>query len=349
MTEEPLDEAAAPRHRRSRWSLLLTLALAAVLLFLAFRGVNWGEMLATLQQGRLDYLAFAGLIFSVSLFLRGLRWRVLLSAEKRLAPLTTFWGTAAGYLGNNLLPARAGEVMRSVMISRAGGMSTSFVFATAMTERIMDAVVLVLISLLVLTSLEGMPVWLSQGAMVMGILGMAAVLVMVVAPRLETLLKRVLKRVPLSEPWHNRLENILEQFLLGMRAFQHGGRAVSFAGLTAAIWLSDVALAIQIALAFSLAMTIPQAFLLLAALGLSSAAPSTPGYVGIYQFVAVTVLVPFGFSQGEALVYILAFQALSYLVVLTWGLLGLWRLGAGRARAGEESLPAADVALHERG
>jgi glycosyltransferase 2 family protein len=72
---------------------------------------------------------------------------------------------------------------------------------------------------------------------------------------------------------------------------------------------------------------------LIAALGLSSAAPSTPGYVGIYQFVAVTVLAPFGFARDEALAFILATQAVNvYAVVIVWGTLGLWSLGVRSLR-----------------
>jgi hypothetical protein len=67
------------------------------------------------------------------------------------------------------------------------------------------------------------------------------------------------------------------------------------------------------------------AFLLIAALGLASALPSTPGYVGIYQFVAVTVLTPFGFSRTDAIAYILVAQALMYVVIGFWGSLGLLR------------------------
>ena len=55
----------------------------------------------------------------------------------------------------------------------------------------------------------------------------------------------------------------------------------------------------------------------------AGALPSTPGYVGIYQFVAVSVLSPFGFSRTDAIAYILFYQAVSYLVVLTWGLIAL--------------------------
>ena len=66
--------------------------------------------------------------------------------------------------------------------------------------------------------------------------------------------------------------------------------------------------------------------MLLTALGLGSALPSTPGYLGVYQFAAVTVLTPFGFSRDAALAYILVAQALGYAVVLALGLPGLYRL-----------------------
>jgi hypothetical protein len=67
-----------------------------------------------------------------------------------------------------------------------------------------------------------------------------------------------------------------------------------------------------------------------AGLGLGSALPSTPGYVGVYQFVAVSVLTPFGFSQSDAIAHILLYQAMTTAVFLFWGLLGLSR-GAGGA------------------
>jgi len=68
------------------------------------------------------------------------------------------------------------------------------------------------------------------------------------------------------------------------------------------------------ALGFHLPLSV--AFLLIAGLGLGSALPATPGYVGIYQFVAVSVLTPFGFRRSDAIADILLIQAL-------WGLIGV--------------------------
>ena len=157
-------------------------------------------------------------------------------------------------------------------------------------------------------------------------MGLGAVVALVVATHLDGLIRNLLTRLSLRHALDARLSDSIGQFLLGMRAFQHPGRALLFAGLTVVIWLTDAPMAIEVGSALNLTLALPQALLLLAALGLSSAVPSTPGYVGIYQFVAVTILTPFDFSRSEALAYIIAFQAVNYVVVIVWGTMGLWRL-----------------------
>jgi uncharacterized membrane protein YbhN (UPF0104 family) len=92
------------------------------------------------------------------------------------------------------------------------------------------------------------------------------------------------------------------------------------------VWWIDAVSAVLIATGMHLPLSFPVAMLLLAALGLGGSVPSTPGYVGIFQAVAVAVLPPFGFSKSDAIAYILVFQGLSYAVFVSWGLLGLWRL-----------------------
>jgi len=70
-------------------------------------------------------------------------------------------------------------------------------------------------------------------------------------------------------------------------------------------------------------MPVRLAMLLIVALSLSSALPSTPGYVGVYQFVAVRVLQPFGISPSVAIAFMLVSQAISYAVTGVLGLLAM--------------------------
>ena len=271
-----------------------------------------------------------------------MRWRVLLSADREVAPLTVFWATMTGYLGNNFLPARAGELIRSAALGHKTGLSKSWIFATALTERLLDAVALVLFSLTAVFSLGRSSQWLVRAWKVMGIVGIAGIIILLAALRLEGALRSLLERLPGPVRLRQRLLGMHAQFLSGLRAFANPSRGLAFAGMTVLIWLCDATGTIIGARAFGLSLTLPMAVMLIAGLGLSSAIPSTPGYVGVYQFVAVAVLVPFGFPRSSVLAYIIAAQAFGYVVITVWGLLGLWRLqvrpravleGESRARA----------------
>jgi hypothetical protein len=80
--------------------------------------------------------------------------------------------------------------------------------------------------------------------------------------------------------------------------------------------------------ALHLKITITQSILLIASLGLSSAIPSTPGYVGIYQFVAINVLEPFGITNANALALIIFLQVTNLITVSIWGWAGVSRASA---------------------
>jgi uncharacterized protein (TIRG00374 family) len=113
--------------------------------------------------------------------------------------------------------------------------------------------------------------------------------------------------------------------LLGVRSFHNWHRLAQFTALTAIIWALDAIATSTLARSLSIPMPLSVAMLLIVALSLSSAVPSTPGYVGIYQFVAVTILKPFGISPSAAIAFILVTQALNYAVTSALGIAALTR------------------------
>lgn len=90
--------------------------------------------------------------------MRGVGWHLLLSYEKFVPRIKVFWTTMIRYLGNNLLPARAGDLIRPMVLGHNGNMSQRFVLGTILGERIFD--VLVFISILALTLLKNLLSWL---------------------------------------------------------------------------------------------------------------------------------------------------------------------------------------------
>ncbi len=311
---------------RSR-AFYLTLAaiFAAVLLYYSLRGIEWQQVWAILARADLKYILIWLVVVTVSLVLRALRWRVLLSAEGPVDVPTAFWATSAGYFGNNFLPFRAGEVVRTLMISARTGMSKSFVLTTALSERIFDAITLVGVAAILLLTLPAQPGWFSHAAKPFSILGLGGVLAIVLLPKLEPLWASLLRKLPIPVGLTEKLIGVMEQVLAGIRALHDARRLFSFIAFTFAIWSCDTVTAVIGMNALGLSMSFSVAFLLITGLAMGSALPSTPGYVGIYQFVAVSVLMPFGFSKTDAIAYILLFQALQYANYAVWGVLALTR------------------------
>jgi hypothetical protein len=288
--------------------------------------VEWSRVWRTIASARPPYLAAAVGFTVFSFFLRALRWRILLNAEAHFSVGTVFWANSAGYLGNNFLPARAGEVIRSLLISSRSTLSKTYVLTTALGERLMDAIALVLWSSLALMGVNPKPQWMAGVSGTMAVIAGAGAVAIMVLPHTGGLLETVLRRMPLPVRLRSILLRLAEQILQGLRAFHSWRRFAGFVGLTVIVWMSDSLCAIAAARALGITLSFRVAVLLLAALGLSSALPSTPGYVGIYQFVAESVLTPFGISRDAALAFILVLQALGYAVVLVFGLTALYKL-----------------------
>lgn len=320
--------ALPPAKRISRARILysaIALGLAAVLLYFSLRGIDWRQVWTILAGADIRFILLGAALSTCSLVLRSLRWRVLLRSHADVDFPTAFWAMSACYFGNNFLPARAGELVRTFIVSRRTGLSKTFVLTTALSERLSDAVALVIIGSIVLLTLPVRPGWFAHAAEPFAIVGLLGVAAIAVLPRLENLWKALLVRIPIKERLRGKLLAVLDHILTGIRAFHNTGRLSRFASFTICIWFSDALGTIAGMHALGFHCTLAVAFLLLAGLGLGSAAPSTPGYLGIYQFVAVSVLTPFGFSRAGAIAYILLAQAVQYVLIGFWGFLGLVR------------------------
>jgi uncharacterized protein (TIRG00374 family) len=314
-------------------SIAAAVALAAALLFFSLRGIEWRRVGQLNVHARPAWIALALLFATTTLFLRACRWRVLLSAEAGVSVPDAFWATSAGYFGNNFLPARAGELVRTYMIAAGYRLDLPFVLATALCERIADAITLVAIASVVLLRLPAQSGVFARTVPFFATIALIGAAAIVVLPLIGPAASRMLRRLPLPHALRDRLVAVFEQGLRGLRAFHHVGRLSGFCGFTAAIWILDAIATTVTAKALALQISLPVAFLLLAGLGLGSALPSTPGYVGIYQFVAVTVLTPFGLSRTDAIAYILVSQALSYVLIGVWGSIGIARYRRTRPSA----------------
>lgn len=312
-------------RQRSAWVLVFSFMLAVILLYIALQGVDWATFVQTIETGHYELVLITLPIASANYFIRSMRWSVLVRSEKTVPIISVFWANMVGYMGNTFLPARAGELLRSASLGQKTGLGTGFVLATAVIERVLDTLALVFIGAICVLGQANVPSVL-DAVRVMAIAGILGLSIVLIVSFQEQFFLNLLNRIPLPSIFSQKISDILKRFLVGLRSLRSIRRMSLFVGLTLAIWLIDGVGNVIGARIISQSLTLSQALIFLAGLGLSSAIPSTPGYVGIYQFVAVTILVPFGFSRTDALAYILINQVLTLLTVGFWGLIGWWQI-----------------------
>jgi uncharacterized protein (TIRG00374 family) len=316
-----------PQPTRSRWYLLIALVFSVVFLYLAINDINWSEFVSTVFTCRIEYLIPTILIILVNFFIRSQRWGLLVRVNRAVPTNILFWSTGIGYLGNNFLPFRTGEILRSIALGYKSGISKVYIFATALTERVIDTVYLVILGFLLIPSIKIIPGWLPSAMRVIASIAFIAIIFLLLAPHLETTLRNIIGHFKMLVRWQHYIFQSIEQFVGGAAAFRNFSRALIFLFLTCLIWLLDGTGMLLASRAFSIVLSLQEAILLLVGLGLSSAIPSAPGYIGVYQFVAVSILAIYGYQKSQALAFILVVQAISLLLTLIWGLVGMGALG----------------------
>lgn len=312
--------------QRSKVIYSIAILLAGIFLYFALRGLDWAAFMASLQNANYWFIILILIWSSITNGVRAFRWRILLAAEKYIPLSKVFWANMAGYLGNNILPARAGEWIRASYVSAENELSFLFCLATGLVERLIDLIALVILGMLAL-SVSGLLSGTLQNAIkAMSVVALVGLVALLILPYFGNKLHQIVQMLPiLNIPTREKVSRWLDQFLQGIAALHHPTRAIAFILFTGLIWLLDAIGVLLLAHALHLRFSLVEAFLLLAGLGLSSAIPSTPGYIGIYQFVAVVVLQPFGISNADAIALIIFLQVSGLIIVVFWGGLALGR------------------------
>jgi uncharacterized protein (TIRG00374 family) len=334
---------------RRNAQLLIGLAVSLLALVLAFSGANLAEVAGALQKANYFALVSGIGLMWLGFYLRALSWRVILGG--RVPFRRVFDALNEGYLLNNLLPLRLGELGRAYLISRHTHLTAWQALSSIVVERIVDlvmAVALLFAFLPLVASLD----W-AQGAAFTAVgLGTAAVITLVVVTRngerlarLAAGLLRRLPRRPLSpERWQARIES----FIAGLAVLRDPRRALQAAFWSGLAWAAAGFGAWSILRAFVPDATATMGFVTLTLVALGAAVPSAPGSAGVFELVTVqTLTAVFGVDRNLALSYALVLHAANILLVTVMGSLALAREGetlADLARAARGMLSTADRA-----
>ncbi len=326
---QPLLNSPDPDRNRKRGGILfaLSILLAAILLYLVLRGLDWNLFFTAFEQAAYAFFPLLILALALSYFFRAIRWKLLIQGSAPVPLGEVLWAKMTGYLGNLLLPARAGELVRAVYLSRKIEYSASFLLATCLAEGVIDVIALVVMGSFALLALRTGSGALRYANGILAAAGILGLCVLLLLPRFGNTIVRFIARWRFLKDRHkDTLIQWINQFIQGLQSLLRVRQILFFLMMTVLIWCTDALIVVVLGIALRMQVSFLQAIVLLTGLGLSSAIPSVPGYVGVYQFVAVAVLGPFGVPRENALALILVLQALNIIAVAVLGGIGLWRI-----------------------
>ena len=306
--------------------LLIGLAISGVALYLALRWAGWRPLLSALLDVNYAVLVPAAGIYLVAMVARGLSWREILGRRaglwRHLAALNE------GYLLNNLLPWRMGELGRAVLLGRRPGLSAPMVLSSIVGERLFDMAFAVGL-LLAMAPIAFGATWAPRAAAIGGGALIGAIVVLGVAAARPALVERILERLPgglqrWGRPW--------EAMRSGLGSLRRADRFLLAMAWMGASWALAGAEYWVVLRAFIPDAPFAWALLALCVTLLGVAIPSAPGYVGVFEASAVAALSVFGVASPVALGYALVLHALHYGITTLLGALAL--AGEGETLAG---------------
>jgi uncharacterized protein (TIRG00374 family) len=257
--------------------------------------------------------------------LRAVRWRLLLLPQTGLRHGNLFGATNVGYLVNDVLPLRLGEVARTFLIDDLEKTGKIRAGASIAVERGIDVVAMILLLVALLPFIDE-PSWARGPALAVGAVVVAGFITAILLSHLNESADAFWKARVRSIPhFGERIESLLDNLLSALHPLRRARVLAAVGGLSVAIWISAILSFYMVMLAFHLGVGVPAAGLVLGATTLGMVVPSSPGYVGVFHAIAVETLVSvFGITHESALTYAFAQHALIYFVPATLGAAFLW-------------------------
>ncbi|OGL06327.1 MAG: hypothetical protein A3I03_11630 [Candidatus Rokubacteria bacterium RIFCSPLOWO2_02_FULL_68_19] len=298
--------------------LLLGLAVSAGLLYLVLRNISLAELLSHLGRTHWGWLALSVTAHLAMVGARGVRWALFFHpAAPASWPLVS--ATAIGFMGNNLLPLRAGELLRAYLAARSTGLSFWTALATLAVERGLDAfsILLILGGVVVVVKV---PLWLKTGALTLLAIDLLAMGMLILLARGWGPLNRWITRIPRLG---GTVQRWLALFAIGLQSLRPGPHLGPLLGWTVLIWIVNAGAVWAALRSIGLALPASASLTVLAFTGIAVSLPSAPGYVGTVQFFIVQALGIYAITGVEAVSFSFLYHAAGFipLTLLGWAFL----------------------------
>ncbi|MGB8980947.1 MAG: lysylphosphatidylglycerol synthase transmembrane domain-containing protein [Anaerolineales bacterium] len=311
-----------------KWQFWLGVLISVGFAYWALSKVEWAHFWDALRVANYWWLLPGIAVYFVGVWVRAWRWHYLLGPIKKIPTRTMFPITTIGYMGNNIYPARAGEVLRAVILKRREGVSVSASLATIIVERIFDGVVMLafvfvnLSELARLTGASGFVGNIQQVAIVGTGVFLGALVVFLLAAMFPQITAKIGLRLIerfMPERLQAKVTGIMHKFLDGLASLRSPFNVLMVFLTSVIIWLLETGKYWFVMHAFDFSVSFFALMLMNGIVNLATTIPSAPGYIGTFDAPGIAVLTAYGVDPSLAAGYTLVLHAALLLPITLLG------------------------------
>lgn len=302
------------------WQFWVGILVSAAFLYFALRGLKLVEFWQVLKSANYWWLIPGVTVYFVGVWARAWRWHYMLRPLKSIPTRTMFPIVAIGYMGNNIFPARAGELLRAAVLNDRESVPISASLATVIVERIFDGVVMLGFVFLNLSELARMTgnsglvgnLNIRDVALWGSVVFFGALLVFLLAAMFPLVTERLVNYLIdrfVPDRLREKTRGIALRFLSGLEALRSPQDALMIFLTTVVIWLLETGKYWFVMHAFQFSVSFFALMLMNGIVNLATTLPSAPGYVGTFDAPGIALLGAYGISIGIAASYTLVLHA----------------------------------------
>lgn len=311
---------------RGLLNFIISLALAAIFLYIAFNGVNLGEVFSLVSQASIFWLVVFAFSTMTSHYVRAVRWKVILHSVKPDVSMNHLFGALMVGYGVNCVTPKLGEVARAILLGKWEGLSRTSMFGTVIVERVIDLVSLgfaVLVSAFLWSgSLYSTFPWLETTLYLSAFVLLAIILIIYFSVRFKERFYGIIIKLfdKFSIKWGEKITYIFEMLIQGFTSLK-GFNNYMLTTLLTIVMLLLYALSsylgfIMLGLDKLQPVSYQMAWVLMSISAIGVVIP-TPGGTGSYHALAKSSLVLlFGFGETISAAYAFLTHAVSYVMFI---------------------------------
>jgi len=310
-----------------RPKLWFGIAISAFFLWWSFNGLDWAGFWDALSTANYWWIIPGVVVYFGAVWARTWRWHYMLRHIKAVSIRRLFPVVVIGYMGNNVYPARAGEVIRSYVLKRKEGIGMGASLTTVILERLFDGLVMLLFVFVTLPFIELPSLWNNLVIISSVLFGVALVVFLMIATnqrRTEQLYSWALRSI-VPQRFHSKAHGLFDKIMLGLHSLRSPREMLMIFVTSTAIWLTETTKYWFVMQAFDFHVSFDVLMLMTAVANLALIIPAAPGGAGTFDAAGISVLKSFNVAESIATGYTLVLHLALWIPITVLGFWYMWR------------------------